>query len=221
MSDLKDTLEEGAILKEVYFEDEEAQGAFAISVVENPAIEEDFLFLSEQEEGDMQEVDAEKRLLMGAALVPNKAILRMDEEGKPYYIYFSKETIRKMSEKYLIDGNQANTTLGHAVKLNDLTIVESWIIEDETHDKSKKYNLELPVGTWMVSMKVLNDEIWNDFVKTKKVKGFSIEASLSSRVELQENDNDIAMLLNVIKEIGEAEGNKEWSEKAINNLNLI
>ena len=220
MSDLKDTLEEGAILKEVYFEDEDSQGAFAISVVENPATEEDFLFLSEQGEEDMQEVDAEKRLLMGAALVPNKAILRMDSEGKPYYIYFSKETIRKMSEKYLIDGNQANTTLGHAVKLSDLTIVESWIIEDETHDKSKKYNLSLPVGTWMVSMKVLNDEIWNDFVKTKKVKGFSIEASLSSRVELQE-DKDMAMLLNVINEIGEIEGNKEWSDKALNNLNLI
>ena len=81
-------------------------------------------------------------------------------------------------------GNQNKSTLEHEAELNGLTVVESWIIEDEVHDKSRKYGLDMPVGTWMVSMKVNNDEVWNDYVKTGKVKGFSIEGYFTDKVDM-------------------------------------
>jgi hypothetical protein len=80
-------------------------------------------------------------------------------------------------------GNQNNSTLEHQHSLNGLTLVESWLVEDETHDKSRKYGLNVPVGTWMGVVKVNNDEVWNDYVKTGKVKGFSIEGYFIDKME--------------------------------------
>jgi hypothetical protein len=166
-------------------EDELLSGIEAISIVDRPAIQENFIALSEQTKVELTEVDSEKRILMGAALVPNKNIYRADGEDE-YYIYFSENTVRKASELFLMRGNQNESTLEHEAKLYGLSVVESWIIEDETHDKSRKYGMELPVGTWMVSMKVNNDEVWNNYVKTGKVKGFSIEGYFTDKVNMGE-----------------------------------
>jgi hypothetical protein len=166
-------------------EDELLSGIEAISIVDRPAIQEHFIALSEQTKVELAEVDTEKRILMGAALVPNKNIYRADGEDE-YYIYFSEDTVRKASELFLMRGNQNESTLEHEAKLYGLSVVESWIIEDETHDKSRKYGMELPVGTWMVSMKVNNDEVWNNYVKTGKVKGFSIEGYFTDKVNMGE-----------------------------------
>lgn len=166
---------------ELFIDDEdEVSGIDAISVVENPAIEEDFIALKNQE-FNLAEVDKEKRILMGAALVPNKPIFRRSGENE-YYIYFSRETVRKASELFFIRGNQSRSTLEHDIPLNGLTVVESWIVESE-QDKSRHYDMNVPVGTWMVSMKVLNDDIWENYVKTGKVKGFSIEAYFTDKME--------------------------------------
>ena len=119
----------------------------------------------------------------GAALVPDKHIYRQNEDDE-YYIYFSQDTVRRASELFLMRGNQNKSTLEHEAELNGLSVVESWIIEDETHDKSRKYNMELPVGTWMVSMKVNNDDVWENYVKTGKVKGFSIEGYFTDKVAM-------------------------------------
>lgn len=166
-------------------EDELLSGIEAISIVDRPAIQEHFIALSEQTKVELAEVDKEKRILMGAALVPNKNIYRADGEDE-YYIYFSEDTVRKASELFLMRGNQNESTLEHEAKLYGLSVVESWIIEDETHDKSRKYGMELPIGTWMVSMKVNNDEVWNNYVKTGKVKGFSIEGYFTDKVNMGE-----------------------------------
>ena len=160
-------------------EENEWGGIEAISIVENPAIEEDFIALKSQEV-KLAEVNAEKRILMGAALIPNKKIYRRNGE-KEYYIHFSEETVSKASQLFLSRGKQNNSTLEHEVELGGLSVVESWIIEDEVQDKSRKYNLNMPVGTWMVSVKVNNDEIWEEFIKTEKVKGFSIEGFFSDK----------------------------------------
>ena len=160
-------------------EENEWGGIEAISIVENPAIEEDFIALKSQEV-KLAEVNAEKRILMGAALIPNKKIYRRNGEQE-YYIHFSEETVRKASQLFLSRGKQNNSTLEHEVELGGLSVVESWIIEDEVQDKSRKYNLNMPVGTWMVSVKVNNDEIWEEFIKTEKVKGFSIEGFFSDK----------------------------------------
>lgn len=163
-------------------EENEYSGIDAISVVENPAIESDFIALKSQEI-KFAEVNKEQKILMGAALIPNKPIYRKSGE-KEYYVYFSPETVKKASELYLIKGNQSNATLEHKEKVQDLTIVESWIVEDVKMDKSARYNFEgIQKGTWMVSMKVNNAEIWNDFVKTGKVKGFSIEGYFADKAE--------------------------------------
>ena len=167
---------------------EENNGITAISIVENPAIEEDFIALKNQE-FKFAEQDKEKRILMGAALVPNKPIYRKSGEEE-YYIFFSKDTVRKASELFFIKGNQSESTLEHESALKGLTVVESWIIEGE-QDKSRHYGLNAPIGTWMVSMKVNNDDVWNNYVSTGKVKGFSIEAYFSSKLEQRPKDKTL------------------------------
>ena len=172
---------------ELILDDElELNGIEAISVVENPAIESDFIALKSQDV-KLAEVNAEKRLLMGALLIPNKPIYRRNGEDE-YYIYFSKDTVLKASQKYLMSNNQHNATMEHQYDISGLTLVESWIVEDEVHDKSRKYGLDVPVGTWMGSVKVNNDEVWNDYVKTGKVKGFSIEGYFVDKME-RPNEN--------------------------------
>ena len=155
-------------------EDSLESGIQAISIVENPAIEEDFVALSNQKI-ELAEVNAEKRILLGPALIPNKRIYRRNELGQEYEIFFSPETVVKASQLFLARGNQNNSTLEHEYQLKGMSVVESWIVEDPKKDKSALYNLNMPKGTWMVSVKVNNEEVWEEFVKTGKVKGFSIE----------------------------------------------
>ena len=215
---------------ELYIDEEnEFSGIEAISVVENPAIEEDFIALKKQQV-KLAEVDKEKRILMGAALVPNKKIYRTNGEDE-YNIFFSEDTVRKASELFLSRGKQNNSTLEHDVKLSGLSVVESWIIEDKKKDKSRKYGFNLPIGTWMVSVKVNNNEIWNDFVKEGKVKGFSIEGFFADKLdegpkESVKEDFDEMEALSKLYEIEEAfldsqevelESYNDYPEGAVNN----
>jgi hypothetical protein len=162
-------------------EDNEFSGVEAISIVEEPAIEEDFVALKAHKI-EMAEVDTDKRVLMGPALIPDRKIYRRNDEEE-YYIFFSKDTVRKASELFLARGNQNNSTLEHQYDLNGLSVVESWIVDDPQKDKSNLYNLNVPEGTWMVSVKVNNEEVWQEFVKTGKVKGFSIEGYFSDNTQ--------------------------------------
>tara|TARA_R110000803_G_scaffold14194_1_gene39520 strand:+ start:265 stop:873 length:609 start_codon:yes stop_codon:yes gene_type:complete len=169
------------IVELILDEEQEDAGIEAISIVESPAIESDFVALK-SEEIKLAEIDKEKRILLGALLIPNKPIFRNGDEGD-YYIFFSKNTIVKASQMYLRNGYQNNSTLEHQKTLEGLTLVESWIVEDEVQDKSRKYGLNVPVGTWMGAVKVNNDEIWKEYVKTNKVKGFSIEGYFADKME--------------------------------------
>ena len=169
------------IVELILDEDQEESGIEAISIVESPAIESDFVALNNQEI-KLAEINKEKKILLGALLIPNKPIYRNGAEGE-YYIFFSKDTVVKASQMYLKNGYQNNSTLEHEKALNGLTLVESWIVEDEVQDKSRKYGLNVPVGTWMGAVKVNNNEIWEEYVKTNKVKGFSIEGYFADRME--------------------------------------
>ena len=187
------------IIELILDEQEESIGIEAISVVENPAIEEDFVALN-SELVELKELNKDKQILLGVLLIPNKPIYRKsgDEE---YYIYFSKETVEKASQMYLMKGNQNNSTLEHQYELSGLSLVESWIVEDEVHDKSRKYGMNVPVGTWMGAVKVNNSEVWNDYVKTGKVKGFSIEGYFVDKVERpKEPIKDLQAELSAIEE---------------------
>jgi len=171
-------------------ENDDVSGIEAVSIVENPAIEEDFIALKNQE-FKFAEVNKEKRILMGAALIPNKPIYRKSGD-KDYYIYFSRDTVRKASELFFIRGNYNKSTLEHGKALSGLVAVESWLVEDPKKDKSAAYGMEMPIGTWMLSMKVQNDDVWENYVKTGKVKGFSIEGYFADKIERPNEPNKLA-----------------------------
>ena len=197
-------------------EDALLSGIEAISIVDKPAIEENFIALKEHTKVELAEIDKEKRILMGAALVPNKNIYRTDGEDE-YYIYFSDETVRKASELFLMRGKQNKSTLEHEAELNGLSVVESWIIEDEVHDKSRKYGLDMPVGTWMVSMKVNNEEVWENYVKTGLVKGFSIEGYFTDKVNMSQIEEiDETTAKEILFEVQDYIESKKYDLKTFN-----
>ena len=190
------------IIELILDEEDLDAGVEAISIVESPAIESDFVALKNQEI-KLAEVDKEKKILMGALLIPNKPIYRNGSEGE-YYIFFSKDTIVKASQMFLQNGNQSRSTLEHAQALNGLTLVESWIVEDKAKDKTALYGLDVPVGSWVGSVKVNNEKVWNEYVKTNKVKGFSIEGYFADKMEAPKEAIEEQMaeqLLNQIKNI--------------------
>jgi hypothetical protein len=203
-------------------------GIDAISLVEYPAIEEDFIALNTQKKETFAMQNQEKRLLMGAALIPDKPIYRTDGENE-YYVYFSKDTIRKAMELFFKNGYQRNATIEHDYEVDGTTIVESWIIEDDTLDKSRAYGLDLPVGTWMVSMKIDNESIWKR-VKDGEFKGFSIEGYFVdkmnfskqelAKIEEQEAALILSQIANIIKKDGRAialESYSDYPESVSNN----
>lgn len=198
-------MEEIKVIELIIDEENEISGIDAISIVDDPAIQEDFIMLSSQEV-KLAEVDKEKKILMGPALIPNKKIYRRTGNDE-YYIYFSEDTVRKASELFLTKGYQNNATLEHDGELEGLSVVESWIIDDTNQDKSRKYGFDLPNGTWMVSMKVYDESLWSNYVKTGKVKGFSIEGHFADAMERpQEQLPEQAELeaLDILEELADA-----------------
>ena len=180
-------------------ETDKLSGVEAISVVSQPAIESNFVALK-SEEIKLAEVSNEKRILMGAVLIPEKPIYRKNGEDE-YYIYFSKDTVNKASQLFFKNGNQSNWTLEHNKEIKGLTVVESWIVEDTQKDKSAIYNLSVPIGTWMASVKVEDDTIWNEYVKTGIVKGFSLEGYFADKLEEKKQLSKQPDLVEQIKKI--------------------
>lgn len=161
--------------------DEFGSGITAMSVVKSPAIKAKFIALSEQTPMKFAEADAEKRLLVGPALIPDLPIFRKDDEGKQYYAYFKSDTIEKLAYSFIKNGRQNNSTVEHQFAVEGVGLVESWIVDNPEKDKSTSLGMQVPKGTWMIAMKVNNDEVWEKWVKTGKITGFSIEAMLTDR----------------------------------------
>ena len=164
-------------------------GVYAISLVENPAMEGLFIALSKQEEIKFAEVDKEQRILMGLVLEPNKPVYR-NQGGEEFNIVFSEDTIKELSHNFFKAGYQGNSTIEHKAdsKIQGVTFVESWIVEDSKIDKSANFGFSYPKGSWIATMKVDSDEVWNNYVKTGKVQGFSVDALLSlEEVKLSKN----------------------------------
>ena len=190
---------------------EEKEGVFAISLVENPAIEIDFIALSKENFIKLAEVSEEKRLLISPVLIPNQPIYRRDEQGNEFNIVFPAETILKAQQNFYKQGFQRNSNIEHddSLTLNDVTFVESWIKEDDTHDKSLKYGFDLPNGTWFAVMKVENDETWQR-VKNGEVKGFSIEGNFDlEKINLSNNMSFKEQFREVLVEFGLAKPKEE------------
>ena len=174
--------------------DEEADrfGVEAISLVEFPAIEENWVFFNKDQFLSLAKLDEEQKTLVGAVLIPNKEIPRYDQENdEKFIVYFTEDTIKHAQELFMSSLRNNNATLEHKVPVNGMTVVESWIKEDKKNDKSNSFGFnKLPIGTWFVKMKVNNDEIWNS-VKEGKVKGFSIEGYFTDRIIEASKPKDI------------------------------
>lgn len=182
-------------------------GVHALSLVSNPAIQSDFIALGDEKPILLAEVSPDKQILMGAVLIPDKPIFRQGSKGQEdYYVFFSEETVSKTAEMFFKRGNQSNATLEHKDVLDGMTVFESWIVEDPEMDKSKKFGLNVPKGTWMVSMKVDDKEIWDNYVKNDKVFGFSLEGRfadilVAENVEQNFSDQRIDNALENIKQL--------------------
>ena len=205
------------IIELIIDEKDEQSGIDAVSVVKSPAIEENFVALKKHEV-ELKEVNEEKRLLMGAALIPNKQIYRHNGKEE-YYIYFSEKTVRQASELFLMRSNQNNATYEHKDKLTGMSVVESWIIEDEKTDKSRLYGFDLPIGTWMISMKVNNEDVWKD-VKEGKVKGFSIEGYFADKYEMSLEEKKKHEIIEQLKNLLKLESYTDYPEAAKENAKI-
>jgi hypothetical protein len=182
-----------------------ASGIDAISIVEAPAIESNFIALKSHEIKFAQ-VDAEKRILMGPILIPDKPIFRkqvMNGEMQEFYVYFSKDTVRKASQMFLMKGKQGNATIEHELAVKGVCMVETWIKEDMEKDKSAIYGMNDPIGTWMGCLKVSNDEVWAD-AKDGKFKGFSIEGYFADKSmplsKVETDDEKLAKVIDILTE---------------------
>lgn len=195
-------------------------GIDALSLVERPATKALWITMSEQANViplEFATVDEEKRIILGPALIPNQLILREQElrgEKQKFHIFFSEETIEKSAHRYLMRGNQSNATLEHQMKIGGVSLVESWIKSDDKNDKSNAYPAlsKYPKGTWYVGLKILDDEIWKNYIKTGKVKGISIEGNFADRLIEMSDHNSAEYKLNAIRQIL-AEYQNETSKK--------
>ena len=180
-------------LVELFIDEENIDdGVQAISLVEFPAIEENFVALNKHQV-EFKTINEEKRIIVGLALVPNKKIYRRNRDYE-YNIMFSEQTVRKASEIYLKNLRNNNTTLDHNNLTTGVSVIESWVVEDENMDKSKLYGLNSVKGAWVVTMKVDNDKVWED-IKAQKYLGLSIEGMFSDNVEeMSKKDNDKELL---------------------------
>jgi hypothetical protein len=167
-------------------DDDMKLGVQAISLVEFPAIETNWVALSETK---LSAVSEERRMLYGPALIPEKYILRIDKTtGEEFYIYFDKETVYKCAHQFMLKNLHHNHTLEHELAVTGCTVVETWLKEDE-NDKSTHLGIDVPIGTWLVGSYVQNDDLWEE-VKLGKVKGFSIEGIFDHMVAELSNANE-------------------------------
>lgn len=177
---------------------------YAISLVEAPAIESDFVALAKDEEEKMQVFleSNEKHMIYGAALIPEKDIYRNNGEQE-FYINFSKESIEKMSQDFMKEYRQYEIKTDHEDVANEVCVVESWLVSDAYKDKSNALGINVPEGTWMVGLKVNNIDTW-ERVKAGELKGFSVESMISLEEFGKQNDNNMnidneSMFLDKIK----------------------
>lgn len=185
---------------ELKYSEMEHSGVTAISIVRKPAIEKNFIKFSAEEEAKFKflKVDEAKQIIAGPVMIPDKQIFRSDEEGE-YFVFFSEDTIRKLAERFFLDGKLTATTVEHQDTLNGVSIIESWIVEDSKKDKSNSYGFELPVGSWFCLMKVNNKAIWES-VKRDELQGFSIEGIFTDKLIKNQKEMDLTKLADAIIE---------------------
>ena len=197
---------------------------FAISLVDNPAIESTFVYMNEQKQMNFK-ADDEKHLVYGAVMIPNFPIYRR-LENEEFNVIFPEDTVQKMSQKFLKNGYQHSWTRDHNEEANGITVVESWIKTDMGHDKSVAIGLDkdLPIGTWFVGAKIDDVDLW-DKVKSGEWSGFSIEAfieldEIESKFSIETQIDEDSFLDKLKGIINEALGRNVQPQAIIDNSNV-
>lgn len=166
--------------------DNRLMGVENVSVVANPAMESLFVTLKDVEIKLAQ--DEDKRLTIGAALIPDKKIYRIDDNNNEFYVYFSKETISKIVENFFKNGRTINFNIEHSNQTVEGVVMESWIIDNPEQDKQKQYGFSYPEGTWMLTVKY-SQEDWDNYIKKGLVRGYSVEGQFTmKKTELSKQD---------------------------------
>jgi len=220
--DYYEDMKETKIVELVIADDSQELAIDAISLVTSPAIEQDFVFFGKEKNNlTFAKVDEEKRMLVSPALIPNKNIFRHDPNtDSDYYVYFSKETVRKAAELYLKHNNHHKATYQHQDRVSGVLTVESWIKEGDS-DKSKLYGYDLPNGTWFVKMKIENDELWEK-IKAGELKGLSIEGYFTNKFEqMQKKEFTNEEVKTALKELLSKKKVKKLELGAIDDLNSL
>jgi len=149
-----------------------AQGMYKISLVDKPAIEEDFIHFNEVEKVQMF-ADEKKKEVVGPIMIPNKEILRFSPEMGYYYVRFTEETIQQIMYKYSKEGLFNAFGINHSQDTDDVVMLEVWTKESD-NDKSVDYGYNLPNGTVFVKAKIESDELFTA-IENGEINGFSIE----------------------------------------------
>ena len=155
------------------------------------------------EEPSFSVFNADQRLVIGPAMIPDKMIIRRNEiTGEIYYVYFTAETIKKLQQKFMQEKLLDKTNVEHGRKfLNNVDVVESWIVEDQEKDKQQVFGMDYPKGTWMITMKVNDDSTWEK-VKDGKLKGFSVQGYFLEKAKFASINNDlIEEIKQILKEV--------------------
>jgi len=177
---------------EIVINDHDESGVDYIALVDEPAIMKNFMAFNKQDKIQFKAADEDKRLIIGAAMIPDLKIFRTDPQRGDFYVYFSKETIRQINQKYHRKGFERNVNLMHDKDqhADGVYYVGGFITDDKMGLKDPD-GFDNPEGTWYVIMKVDNDELWNNFIKTGEFKGFSVEGLFDQIPTSEEKESDI------------------------------
>ena len=174
-------------------------GLTAMGLVDVPAIEENWVALS-SDKVKLSSVDKERRMLYGAALIPEKLILRIDKNNEEYYMKFERDTIEQLAHDFYKKNLHHTTNLQHQYPVTGVTIVESWLKEGNS-DKSLALGLsDLPDGTWFIGAKVDDDTVREE-VKAGAIRGFSIEGMFTEQSVEMHAMNVEALLIKEIESV--------------------
>jgi hypothetical protein len=163
---------------EMFLNEEELEfGMKIVSIVEDPAMDSEYVMLAEQSEQVELAAVEDEQMLYGAIMIPNKRILRMPKEGEPYFVTFSANTIKQTARRFMKQGLQGNVDMEHSRDIIDgATVVEAWLVTDPNNDKSNALGIDVPEGTLMVGTHIEDKEQWVQLKDSKKT-GFSLDGS--------------------------------------------
>lgn len=184
---------------------DDADGVSCISLVEFPAIEKDFMLFSEEQKKSLMLASEDRQVITGAAMIPDYPIYRCDENGYEYFVSFTRDTIEKSAQRFFKNGYQGNISLQHEVPVDSVYVFESYIVDKERGISPK--DLDLPDGSWCVSMKVEDKALWDKIKTTGLLNGFSIE-TLNTVQKMSKDENP---------EIAEKkkDGKRDWIDELL------